>query len=54
MKRKKLVELAKTIRNKNAGPDKIIFDIIFREKESYELVKASGALTRKKLLNSLT
>lgn len=42
----KLVDLAKTIRSKNAGVDKITFDIIFREKEKYELVKASGKLTR--------
>lgn len=42
----KLVELAKTIRSKNAGTDRITFDIIFREKENYELVKKSGALTR--------
>jgi len=46
MKTKKLVELAKTIRSKNAGTDKITFDIIFREKENYELVKKSNVLTR--------
>jgi hypothetical protein len=46
MKRVKLVDLAKTIRSKNAGTDRITFDIIFREKEKYELVKKSGALTR--------
>lgn len=46
MKTKKLAELAKTIRSKNAGTDKITFDIIFREKENYELVKKSGALTK--------
>ncbi len=46
MKTKKLVDLAKTIRSKNAGTDKITFDIIFREKETYDLVKRSGALTR--------
>ena len=40
-----LVELAKTIRSKNAGVDQITFDIIFRDRESYELVKRSGALT---------
>ncbi|MCB2114815.1 MAG: DUF4387 domain-containing protein [Rhodobacteraceae bacterium] len=44
--RKKLAELAKTIRSKNAGTDKITFDIIFREKETYDIVKRSGALTR--------
>ena len=46
MKTKKLAELAKTIRSKNAGTDKITFDIIFREKENYELVKTSRCLTR--------
>ena len=46
MKTKKLIDLAKTIRSKNAGTDKITFDIIFREKENYELVKKSGVLTR--------
>jgi hypothetical protein len=46
MKTKKLVELAKTIRSKNAGTDKITFDIIFREKENYDLVRKSGALTK--------
>jgi len=43
--RKKLADLAKTIRSKNAGTDKITFDIIFREKATYEMVKRSGALT---------
>lgn len=43
---KKLVELAKTIRSKNAGTDKITFDIIFREKENYELVKRSKIITK--------
>ena len=46
MKTKKLVELAKTIRSKNAGTDKITFDIIFREKENYELIKKSKVLTK--------
>ena len=46
MNTKKLVELAKTIRSKNAGTEKITFDIIFREKENYEIVKKSGALTK--------
>lgn len=45
MKTMKLVELAKTIRSKNAGTDKITFDIIFREKTNYDLVKKSNCLT---------
>jgi len=46
IKTKNLAELAKTVRSKNAGTDKITFDIIFREKENYELVKSSKRLTR--------
>lgn len=47
MKTVKLVDLAKTIRSKNAGTDRITFDIIFREPANYELVKNSGVLNRK-------
>lgn len=43
--RRKLADLAKTIRSKNAGTDKITFDIIFRERETYEMVKRARALT---------
>ena len=43
--RRKLADLAKTIRSKNAGTDKITFDIIFREKDTYEMVKRSRVLT---------
>jgi hypothetical protein len=46
MSSKKLYELAKTIRSKNAGTDKITFDIIFREKENYEIVKNSKVLNK--------
>jgi hypothetical protein len=41
-----LAELAKTVRSKNAGVDKITFDVIFRDRETYERVKQSGVLTR--------
>ncbi len=41
-----LSQLAKTIRSKNAGVDKITFDIIFPDRESYERVKKSGVLNR--------
>jgi len=49
MKVVKLSDLAKTIRSKNAGTDKITFDIIFREKANYELVKNSGAISKEKI-----
>jgi hypothetical protein len=45
MTTKKLSELAKTIRSKNAGVNKITFDVIFRTAETYEAVKRSGVLT---------
>jgi hypothetical protein len=41
-----LGQLAKTIRSKNAGVDLITFDVIFPDRESYLMVKNSGALTR--------
>ncbi len=41
-----LGELAKTVRSKNAGVDKITFDVIFRDRETYERVRRSRALTR--------
>lgn len=46
MSKKTLNDLAKTIRSKNAGTDKITFDIIFREKETYDLVCKSNVLTK--------
>lgn len=41
-----LGQLAKTVRSKNAGTDRITFDIIFRDRATYEHVCRSGALTR--------
>src|SRR5581483_5014908 len=41
-----LSTLAKTIRSKNAGVDKITFDVIFRDRDSYELVRRSKVLSR--------
>lgn len=54
MTTKKLSELAKTIRSKNAGTDKITFDVIFREQETYEHVKRSGVLTRENVCKVLS
>jgi hypothetical protein len=42
----KLADIAKTIRSKNAGVDKITFDVIFPDQASYELVRRSGVLSR--------
>ena len=46
MKGQKLSELAKTIRSKNAGVDKITFDIIFSDRAAYERVKRARVITR--------
>ncbi len=46
MSSKKLSELAKTVRSKNAGVDRITFDILFRDRGNYELVKNSGVISR--------
>jgi hypothetical protein len=43
---RKLSEIAKTIRSKNAGVDKITFDVIFPDRVTYELVRESGVLSR--------
>jgi hypothetical protein len=42
----KLADIAKTIRSKNAGVDKITFDVIFPDRVSYDRVRRSGALSR--------
>jgi len=42
----KLSSLAKVVRSKNAGVDKITFDIIFADRATYERVLKSGAITR--------
>ena len=41
-----LRDLASTIRSKNAGVDHISFDLIFRERASFERVRDSGVLSR--------
>ena len=42
----KLVDIAKTIRSKNAGVDRITFDVIFAARADYDLVRRSGVLSR--------
>jgi hypothetical protein len=46
MATRRLSEIAKTIRSKNAGVDKITFDVIFTERAGYDLVRRSGVLSR--------
>ena len=42
----RLFDLAKTIRSKNAGVDRITFDVIFSDRVNYDRVRRSGALSR--------
>ena len=42
----RLFDLAKTIRSKNAGVDRITFDVIFSNPANYDRVRRSGALSR--------
>lgn len=42
----RLFDLAKTIRSKNAGVDRITFDVIFADLANYDRVRRSGALSR--------
>jgi Domain of unknown function (DUF4387) len=41
-----LSEVAKTIRSKNAGVDRITFDVIFAARADYDYVRHSGILSR--------
>lgn len=42
-----LVDLASVIRSKNSGPYELTFDIIFKEFEMYEKVKAAKVINEK-------
>jgi Domain of unknown function (DUF4387) len=42
----KLSEIAKTIRSKNAGVDKVTFDVIFPDRATCDRVRESGVLSR--------
>src|SRR6202521_475940 len=47
-----LRDIEKVVRSKNAGPFEFPFDIIFKTKEDYEAVKATGIIT-KELISKL-
>jgi hypothetical protein len=46
MATRRLCEIAKTIRSKNAGVDKITFDVIFADPADFDLVCRSHVLSR--------
>lgn len=41
----KLIDLARVLRSKNAGPSTLTLDLMFADQKSYELACASPALT---------
>ena len=41
-----IIDLASVIRSKNAGPFELTFDIIFKDKETYEKVKKTKVITK--------
>jgi hypothetical protein len=43
----KLRDVVKVLRSKNAGPFKLVIDIFFKERETYEKVKSSGVINKK-------
>lgn len=45
MKKIKITELAGVIRSKNSGPYELTFDIIFKDRASFELARRSGIFT---------
>lgn len=49
MRNARLQDLAKVIRSKNSGPFEITFDVIFDDQDTYQRVKASGALDQAKV-----
>jgi hypothetical protein len=42
---RRLIELARVIRSKNAGPFELTFDIMFTDAETYQRVKRSGVIS---------
>ena len=44
-----LLDLAKVIRSKNAGPFEITFDIMFDDMRKYERVKKAGVINAKRI-----
>ena len=45
----RLVDLAKVVRSKNAGPFEFTFDVMFDDPEAFEAVKKSGAINAQKV-----
>ena len=44
-----ILDIAKVVRSKNSGPFELTMDIIFKDKASFDQVKAKQAVNRKVL-----
>ena len=47
---RKLAEIAKTVRSKNAGVDLVTFDVIFASRDAYDRVRKARVLTRESVI----
>ena len=45
----RLIDLAKVVRSKNAGPFELTFDVMFDDRAKYERVKKSGAINAQRI-----
>lgn len=46
MEKHALIDIASVIRSKNSGPYELTFDVIFKDFETYESVKAAKAINK--------
>lgn len=51
--KRNILEAAKVIRSKNAGPYELTFDIMFKTKEFYEMFKSQQIINRKQMAGVL-
>jgi len=47
--KRSILTVAKVIRSKNSGPYELTLDIIFKDREGYELFKRRNVVTREKI-----
>ena len=46
MEKHALIDIASVIRSKNSGPYELTFDVIFKDFETYEAVKAAQSINK--------
>ncbi|MDD3148929.1 MAG: DUF4387 domain-containing protein [Candidatus Riflebacteria bacterium] len=51
--KRNILEAAKVIRSKNAGPYELTFDIIFKNKEFFEMFKSQQLINRQQMAGIL-